>query len=519
MGNQLLASKIIVEEEAPSLRGIPALDTAVAGFIGVTEKGPVGVATLVNSMSEFNSIFGGWTADSVEMVAAVQGFFENGGSQLYVVRVTTYSGGVSAATKATVNVPNATPATTLVADGKYLGTYGANYAVMITAATSGVAEEFNLEVRDTSGLVVENFPNLTMNVAAARYALKVVNDPNSGSERIALVDSGVVGTTLVRRPANTITALALVGGTNALPSDDVPFIGTEADGNGLYAFDTIDDLTILAAPGASNTIGMTTAMTSYAEVARNGQVFCVFDPPANNTAAQITTYVATLGQSEYAALYWPQVKIVNPSKSLFGNTDTIVVPPSGHIAGVYARNDNLRVGGVWDTPAGTESGKLQGVVGFETDTVLKEAVRDRVFPKRINPLTTMKGFPRFIDGARTLKGDGNWPTVAQRRGVSFVEKSVKLGLQFARHKNNTPELRAQLYRTVYAFLKMQTDLGAFASKKPDEAFFVDFGDALNPPLNPNLVTGRIGMATTQPAEFIRLKFSQDTRAVEAALKG
>ncbi len=140
-----------------------------------------------------------------------------------------------------------------------------------------------------------------------------------------------------------------------------------------------------------------------------------------------------------------------------------------------------------------------------------------MFPKRINPLTTMEGFPRFIDGARTLKGDGNFPTVAQRRGVSFVERSVKLGLQFARHKNNTTELRSQLYNTVYAFLKFQMDVGAFASKNPDTAFFVDFGDALNPATSPNLVTGRIGMATVQPAEFIRLLFSQDTRAVDAEL--
>jgi phage tail sheath protein FI len=159
------------------------------------------------------------------------------------------------------------------------------------------------------------------------------------------------------------------------------------------------------------------------------------------------------------------------------------------------------------------------VLGFETDAVLKESVRDRIFPKRINPLTTMKGFSRYIDGARTLKADGNFPTIAQRRGVSFVERSIKLGLQWARNKNNNFDLRSQLFRTVYAFLKSQADVGAFASKNPDKAFFVDFGDALNPATTPNVVTGRIGLATVQPAEFIRLLFSQDTRAIDAELKG
>jgi uncharacterized protein len=516
MGNQLLASKIIVEEEAPSLRGIPAVDTAFAGFVGITEKGPVDTATLVNSMAQYNRIFGGWTADSAEMVAAVQGFFENGGSQLYLVRATVYSTGASTADTATVTLVNASSANTLDVDGKYPGTYAHAYTIKVSAATSGTASEFNLEVKSGT-VILESFPNLTMDTTAARYAPTIINDPNNGSDRISVTDLALSGSTTTRRPA-TATSAALAGGSDALPSADVDYYGTEADGNGLYAFDTVDDLTILAVPGVA-TSGVQTAMITYAETFRSGQVFCIFDPPAGNTASQIITYVVSTlaAQTEYAAMYWPQIKISNPSKTVFGTGTSITVPPSGHIAGVYARTDNARVGGVWDPPAGTEAGKLLGVVGFETDAVLKEAVRDLVFPKRINPLTTMKGFPRFIDGARTLKGDGNWPTVAQRRGVSFVERSVKLGLQFARHKNNTSELRSQLHSTVYAFLKFQMDLGAFASKNPDTAFFVDFGEHLNPATSPNLVTGRIGLATVQPAEFIRLLFSQDTRAVDAEL--
>lgn len=514
MGNQLLASKVTVEEEAPSLRGIPALDTAVAGFVGITEKGPVGVATLVNSQSEYNRIFGTWTADAAEMVAAVQGFFENGGSQLYIVRATTYSLGATEADTATITLTNSSSANTLKIDGKYPGTYAHAYTIKVADATSGTSSEFNLEVRAGS-LVLETFPNLTMDTAGARYAVTIINDANSGSTRIFADDLDLAGSVSTRRPQNA-TSTALVGGSDALPSADIDFYGTEADGNGLYAFDTVDDLTVVSIPGGA-TSGIAAAMITYAETFRSGQIFCIFDPPSGASASTVISYVESLGATEYAAIYWPQVKISNPSKTLFGNVDTITVPPSGHVAGVYARTDNARAGGVWDPPAGTENGRLQGVLGFETDTVLKEAVRDRVFPKRINPLTTMKGFPRFIDGARTLKGDGNFPTVAQRRGVSFVERSIKLGVQFARHQNNTSSLRTQLYSTVYAFLKGQTDLGAFASKNPDSAFFVDFGDALNPATTPNVVTGRIGLATVQPAEFIRLLFSQDTRAIDAEL--
>ncbi len=518
MGNQLLASKIVIEEENPTIRGIPAVDTAVAGFVGVTEKGPVGIATLVNSMTDYQRIFGGWTADATEMVAAVQGFFDNGGSQLYIVRATQYTSGATSAAKGSITLVNGSSANTLRLDGKYPGTYASRLTVQVAAPSSGdsTGQEFNLLVLD-SGLIVETFPNLTMDTTKARYAPTIINDANSGSSRVFAVDLALSGSVAVRRPSYA-TSTALTGGSDALPASS-DYVGTEVDGSGIYAFDTVEDLTMLAIPGVG-VASVANAMITYASINRGGQVFCILDPPQGNDATTVIGWVNTTlnNPTEYAAIYWPWVLIANPSKALYGNVDTITIAPSGIIAGVIARTDNARVGGIWDPPAGTEPGKLNGVLGFETTAVLKEATRDRIFPQRINPLTSLKGYGRFVDGARTLKGDGNFPTVAQRRGVSYVERVIKLGLQFARHRNNTPDLRSELYRTVYAFLVNQTGLNAFASNQPDKAFFVDFGDALNPPTTPNLVTGRIGLATAQPAEFIRLRFSQDTRAIDAALK-
>jgi phage tail sheath protein FI len=104
--------------------------------------------------------------------------------------------------------------------------------------------------------------------------------------------------------------------------------------------------------------------------------------------------------------------------------------------------------------------------------------------------------------------------------VIFIEQSLKLGLGFARHQNNTPALRAALSaHGVTAFLLVQLKNGAFASSDPKKAFFVDFGDALNPPsvVFSRQVIGRIGLATAKPAEFIVLRFSQDTRALDAEL--
>lgn len=525
MSNQLLASKIVIEEETPALRSIPALDTAVLSMVGITIKGPINTPTLVQSFDQFVRKFGSYMVGS-HMAAAVEGFFENGGTNIYIVRVVHYSditdGTTATSANATINLANATPVDTLQVDGKYDGTYSNGHKIRVYAATSGTASEFNLDVQDASGLVLESFPNLTMDTTKPRYVETVINNVNSGSEQIAVTDLAVAGTPTQRRPANALSA-AMASGADGLGSiADSDYVGSQAGATGLHALDTVDDLTLLAVPGIA-TSSVHNGMLAYAEVDRGGQVFCVLDPPAGDSASQIITYVnstaAIGGLSEYGAIYWPRVQVLNPSATLFGNTDTIVVPPSGHICGMIARNDGAKVGGVWTTPAGTEEGKLFGVLGFETDEVLKEPVRDLVFPQRINPITTMKGFPRYVDGARTLKGGGNFPTVAQRRGASFCERSIKLGLQFARNKDNTPKLRTILYRTVWAFLKSQMDVDAFASTDPDTAYFVDFGDALNPATTPNVVTGRIGLATAQPAEYIVLRFSQDTRAIDAILKG
>jgi len=522
MSNQLLASKVTVEEEAPSLRAIPSLDTSVLAMVGVCEKGPLNTATLVQSFGEFVAIFGGYITSS-HMASAVEGFFENGGSSLWVVRVVHYtditSAGTATSAAATLTIDNVAAADTLKIDGKYHGTYANGLKVKIADATSGEAARFNLDLLDSSGLVLESYPNLSMDDTDPRYVETIVNATVGGSTRIVVTDLDAAGT---QRPANATSSALASGGDGLTSLADSDYVGSSASGTGLRALDVIDDLTLLAVPGIA-TSAVHNAMITYAEVTRGGQLFAVLDPPSGNTASQIITYVESTaaigGLSEYAAIYWPRVKVLNPNKSVFGSADQITVPPSGHVCGMIARNDSAKEGGVWTAPAGTEEGKLLGVLGFETDAVLKEEVRDLVFPKRINPITTMKGFSRYVDGARTLKGNGNFPTVAQRRGVSFCERSIKLGLQFARHKNNTFELRAGLERTVYAFLKHQTDVGAFASKDPSKAFFVDFGDALNPPSQPNLVTGRIGLATVQPAEFIKLKFSQDTRAVDAELAG
>jgi len=167
------------------------------------------------------------------------------------------------------------------------------------------------------------------------------------------------------------------------------------------------------------------------------------------------------------------------------------------------------------------TGRKRRINGFETDEVLDQDKRDLVYPERINPLTTKAGLPRYIDGTKTLKSGGNFPTIAERRGAIFIEQSIKGALEFARHENNNETLRSGVERSVTSFLTTQMNLGAFRTKDPKTAFFVDFGEGLNPLAQQfaGVLKGRIGLATNKPADFIELNFSQDTRALDAELAG
>jgi len=404
-------------------------------------------------------------------------------------------------------------------EGKDPGAYSDRIQAEVRAATSGDASELDLAIIE-DGVYREVFPNLSMDPDAARYVERVVNDERTGSNLVRVVDQLLPGA-----PVPEVQTVPLMGGNDGLTGlVDDDFIGSESGKTGLHALDAVQDVTLVLVPGRA-TAAVHNAMVRYCEVDKGGAAFAILDPPENQSATGVIDYVhniAGLGElTEFAAIYWPQVQVLNPARSVFGPADKVVVPPSGIVAGVYARTDAAQPGGVYDPPAGIDKGRMFGVLGFETDEVLEEAKRDLVYPKRINPLTTGPGLPRYIDGSRTLKAGGNFPYVAERRGVIFIERSLKQGLQFARHKNNTEGLRAQVRRTITAFLLTQMNNGAFRSREPDKAFFVDVSETLNTPsvIFAGKLIARVGLATNKPAEFIVLRISQDTRALEAELAG
>mgnify|MGYP001561479388 CR=1 FL=1 len=415
-----------------------------------------------------------------------------------------------------------TPVNTLKLDGKTDGAFGNTLSAQVTAASNGDADRFNLYIL-VSGVVRERFFDLSLDVADARYVETVVNDAQNGSIYVVATDQEAAVTSPGNLPAVATSSVFSGGDDGLVGLVDADFIGgTSSSGDvGLRVLDS-RDIDVLVVPGKA-TSAVHNAMVTYVEITRAGLCFAVLDPPANTSAEGMVTYVkstASLYQlTEHAAIYWPRVKVSNPSSELFGSSPTITVPPSGHIAGVYARVDASKIGGAFDHPAGVDTLYLpRNVLGLESEQVLKKPQRNLLFPSLINPIS-QEGGPIFIDGARTLKDNGNWPTVGQRRGVIFVEKRLVPGLAFMRHRPIQDRLFQAGARTVTLFLVTLTAAGALGSTLPKDAFFVDFGAALNTAAaaKARTVYARIGLATAEPAEFIVLLVSPDTRALDAEL--
>ncbi len=415
----------------------------------------------------------------------------------------------------------ATAEDTLTVDGKWIGEYSDSLSVVIAAPTSGNAGEFNMQVTRL-GLVLETFANLKIGTADAadpNYVETIVNDATVGSNFVTVTDdlSGITPPGNV--PANGTFALA--GGDNGLTSlADLDFLGDTGSESGMRGFDTKANIRLLIVPGRA-TSAVHNGMHVYCEVTRNGSMFAIMDPPLGQTALEMRTYQLTTAAlknaSEFGAIYWPRYTVLNPRTDIFGDVPNVVVPPSGGIAGVYARVDSSgsKPGeGVYIPPGGSERAQLLDAVAPETEEVNFETARDIVFPERINPINGDAGV--YLDGLRNLKLNGNWQHVSSERGVIHISETLRVGLDFARHSNNNDALRQRMRRTADRFLTDQMRLGAFASTVKNLAYFVDVGDGVNTAqtIESGVVHIRIGLAMNTPAEFVIITISKNTIALE-----
>jgi phage tail sheath protein FI len=266
----------------------------------------------------------------------------------------------------------------------------------------------------------------------------------------------------------------------------------------LTAFSAVDEIALVAVPGAVSP-EIQGEVVSHCEIL--GDRFAILDghrvtDPAHWTPTDIQ---GTTGDSNYAAMYFPWLQVFDPAGKA-----SIFVPPSGHVAGIYARVDTER--GVHKAPA---NAVVRGATGLESR--LGKSDQDGLNPAGINVIRDLNGNIRLW-GARTLGGDANgeWKYINVRRLFLYLRESIDEGTQWVVFEPNTQALWSKITRNVTAFLTNVWRGGALFGNTPAEAFYVRCDATTNPPDVRDLgqVVCEIGVAVVRPAEFVVFRISQ-----------
>jgi uncharacterized protein len=488
-----LSPGVYVEEVEAGSRPIEGVGTAVAAFVGLAPQGPFHTPTLVSNWGQYTQLFGEFAEDCY-LAHAVYGYFLNGGGSCYVVRVGGPQSGGSTV--------SALPAGVL---GRYrVIARSANGETTVEAIDppEGAADDrFTLVVKQ-DGKEAERFENVT----GKRGRENVVTAVSERSKLITLEleDSS----SAPARPATGAVALRVAPqASTALVPDE--YVGDTAQRTGFGGLETIEDITMVSCPdlmsayqrGTLNAEAVKTvqlAMIAHCELM--GDRMAILDPLPGLTGQQVKDWRMDVAgyDSKYAVLYYPWIKVFDAA---IGTNR--FVPPSGHIAGVWARNDATR--GVHKAPANEV---IRGAV--EPQMQLTRVEQESLNPIGVNCIRAFAGRGVRVWGARTLASDAAWRYVNVRRLFNYLEESILGGTQWVVFEPNDRALWARIRRTISAFLVNEWRRGALFGVTPEEAFYVKCDDETNPSesIDAGLVVCEIGVAPVKPAEFVVFRLAQ-----------
>jgi phage tail sheath protein FI len=278
----------------------------------------------------------------------------------------------------------------------------------------------------------------------------------------------------------------------------------------LDEFERIDEIALVLIPGKTDEATRDALVT---HCHKTGDRFAILDGP--NSAPdlnKLTDIAANSGlmpkKTDLAAWYFPGIKVFDPvTKFLDSNSDGLLeVPPSGHIAGIYARVDSER--GVHKAPAN------EAILGaLDVAQKISKAEQNGLNPKGVNCIRVLND-NILVWGARTVGGDENFDLkyVNVRRTLLYLRKSIDQGTQWVVFEPNAPDLWKRITRNVSDFLTVVWRSGALFGTTPQQAFYVKCDAETNPPEERELgrVITEIGVAIVRPAEFVIFRISQFT---------
>lgn len=283
----------------------------------------------------------------------------------------------------------------------------------------------------------------------------------------------------------------------------------------LTKFESIDEIAIVAAPGVIDDSIRDQINTHCRQ--RTQDRFAIFDSPETVETSGVLDLTlldpsnsanVLPDNSDFAAFYFPWIQVFDPATKIQNPTGAglLFVPPSGHVAGVYARVDTQR--GVHKAPANEP---VLGALGLKYG--IGKAQQDGLNPQGVNCIRDLNGNIR-VWGARTIGGNANADLkyINVRRTLLFLRESIDEGMQFAVFEPNNEALWAKIVRNVSDFLTNVWRSGALFGATPQQAFFVRCDAEINTAAVRELgqVITEIGVAIVRPAEFVIFRISQFT---------
>jgi phage tail sheath protein FI len=366
---------------------------------------------------------------------------------------------------------------------------------------------------------VEAFRNFTVTVQGGNRLVLTSGTRGTGSSvHVTAAATNSIADQLHLLAGATSTPgldVRLTGGNESPFDENDPdyfslFVGSRAAREGLYALEALDLFNLLCLPNVTDG-GILMEAAAYCE---ERHAFLIADPPRTvDSPAEARQLIVgpTLPKTDHGAVYFPWITIADP---LNGGRPRNV-PPSGTIAGLYARTDSSR--GVWKAPAGIEA-SLTGAQG--ASYVLSDPENGDLNPLGVNCIRVFPIFGTVAWGARTLQGadafTSEYKYIPIRRLANYIELSALRGTQWVVFEPNDEPLWAQIRLNLGAFMHNLFRQGAFQGQSPRDAYFVkcDSETTTQNDINLGIVNIVIGFAPLKPAEFVVITVQQIARPVQ-----
>jgi hypothetical protein len=500
-----LTPGVYVEEVPSTSKPIEGVGTSIAAFVGLAPGGPVNTPMRISNWTQFAKIFGdpnepdnGPFMEGAYLAHSVYGFFQNGGGLCWVVRV---GAGDGAAARPQAALPAAADKTIEAFHAEALPDVNGSVKVEVTeepSAGEGAEPTYKLVV-DAGTDGKEEYEGLTLKKGRQNLATKV----NSSSKFIKITETA--GLPDSRPATGTYTLSAPSAAAEEVKATD--FEGDVARRKGMGGLAAVDEITMVCMPDAMGLASdgddaqlrdLQGKMIAHCEGA--GDRMAILDAPPNLLPQEILEWRMNAAgyDSKFATLYYPWIEVMDPLSN-----QPMLVPPSGHVAGVWCRTDSNR--GVHKAPANEVVLGVNGL-GFQV-TQTEQGGLNKV---GINCIRSFPGRGIRIWGARTLSSDPEWRYINVRRLFNYIAESIMEGTQWSVFEPNDERLWMQLRIAASNFLTRTWREGALFGATPEQAFFVKCDSETNPPdvIEAGQVICEIGIAPVKPAEFVVFRLSQ-----------